>query len=40
METAHLGQSRKLKNVMVTNGYITQEAIGAVYQDIDAAMLT
>ena len=37
METAHLGQSLKLKNVMVTNGYITQEAIDTVYQDMDAA---
>lgn len=37
METARLSQPLKLKNVMVTNGYITQEAIDSVYQDIDAA---
>ena len=37
METARLSQPLKLKNVMVTNGYITQEAIDAVYQNIDAA---
>mgnify|MGYP005836424177 CR=1 FL=1 len=37
MDTARLSQSMKLKNVMVTNGYITLEAIDQVYQHIDAA---
>ncbi len=37
MDTATLGQEQQLKNVMVTNGYITGEAINDVYQNMDAA---
>lgn len=37
METAKLGREYHLRNVMVTNGYITPEAIDAVYQNMDAA---
>ncbi len=37
MDTARLSQAFKLKNVMVTNGYISTEAIDQVYQHMDAA---
>lgn len=37
MDIAQLGRERGLKNVMVTNGYISMKAIGEVYKYIDAA---
>jgi pyruvate formate lyase activating enzyme len=37
MDTAKLSHGMDLKNVMVTNGYITGEAIDKVYRDMDAA---
>jgi pyruvate formate lyase activating enzyme len=37
MDTAELAHQTKIKNVMVTNGYITPEAIDEVYQHMDGA---
>ncbi len=37
METAAQAANHNLKNVMVTNGYISSEAIDEVYQNINAA---
>lgn len=37
MDTATLCQTAHIKNVMVTNGYISEEAINQVYKYIDAA---
>jgi pyruvate formate lyase activating enzyme len=37
METARISQKHNIKNVMVTNGYITSEVIEKVYKNIDAA---
>ncbi len=37
MDTAQMGQELNLKNVMVTNGYITPEVIDEVYKNIDGA---
>lgn len=37
MDTASLGKENRLRNVMVTNGYITPKALETVYENIDAA---
>lgn len=37
MDTAFLARQHQLRNVMVTNGYITPEAIFKVYENMDAA---
>ena len=37
MDTAAVARSEGLKTVMVTNGYITREAIPGVYENVDAA---
>ncbi|GAB4176788.1 MAG: AmmeMemoRadiSam system radical SAM enzyme [Calditrichia bacterium] len=37
MDTAQLAKESGLKNIMVTNGYITAEALPEVYKHIDAA---
>ncbi|HIE53156.1 MAG TPA: AmmeMemoRadiSam system radical SAM enzyme [Armatimonadetes bacterium] len=37
MDLAREGRKRGLKSAMVTNGYITQEALPQVYENIDAA---
>jgi pyruvate formate lyase activating enzyme len=37
IDTAALARETGLKTVMVTNGYVTQEALPDVYRDIDAA---
>ncbi len=37
MDTAEIARKHGLKNIMVTNGYITSGAIARVYENIDAA---
>jgi pyruvate formate lyase activating enzyme len=37
MDTAKIAHKMNIKNVMVTNGYITPEAVDRVYQNMDAA---
>ncbi len=37
MDIARLSQKHQIKNVMVTNGYITPEALDSVYEHMDAA---
>lgn len=37
MDSANAGQEMNIKNVMVTNGYISSEAIAKVYENMNAA---
>ncbi len=37
MDTAKLSRKMKIKNVMVTNGYISEEALDTVYENMDGA---
>jgi pyruvate formate lyase activating enzyme len=37
MDTAEISRNMEIKNVMVTNGYITDEAMETVYENIDGA---